>query len=101
VWLNPPFGDWKPWVRKVKKEWESGRIKQMCVFVAARTITAKSFAPVRKTASAVCMIHGRRPCGGIGTKNPDDGHVVFYLGKDKDSFVKHFSVIGTVFVAPQ
>lgn len=99
VWLNPPFSQWSEWVPKVVSEFRSGRIEAMCALSACRTLTAQYFTPIRELASAVCILNGRIPFwGGKATSSPDDGHVVFYFGKELDRFYRAFVDLGTVHV---
>ena len=101
VWLNPPFSAWKAWVGKLLSEWSSGRVKQLCVLAATRTITAQYFTPLVQAASAVCIFRGRIPFwGGHATSSPDEGHVVFYFGNEVQRFIECFSEIGVVYANP-
>ena len=98
VWVNPPFSDWKHWAPKIAAEWKSGRIREMCVLAATRTISALQFSPVHETATAVCFMRGRiRFWGDQAGPSPDDGHVVFYFGNNIPRFREHFSELGTIF----
>jgi hypothetical protein len=100
VWLNPPFSAWREWAPKVSAEWKSGRVQQMCVLAATRSLTAQIFAPVLRTANAVCIFHGRIAFWGChATPSPDDGHAVFYFGPDVARFRECFAGLGTVYQA--
>lgn len=96
VWLNPPFSEWQKWVPKIVGEWQSGRIESMCVLCATRTLTAQYFGPIHENASALCIIHGRLPFWGSRAGSPDDGHAVFYFGKDVGGFKGAFSDLGYI-----
>lgn len=97
VWLNPPFSEWQKWVPKIVSEWASGRITQMCVLVATRTITAQYFAEIHYRCTSVCIFRGRIPFWGGLAGTPDDGHAVFYFGNDPKTFAKYFSILGYVY----
>jgi hypothetical protein len=98
VWLNPPFSAWKCWVPKVIDEWRSGRISEMCVLSAMRTVTAQYFADLLAECDAVCIIRGRiKFWGGVAGDSPDDGHAIYYFGQDRQRFRDEFSQLGTVF----
>lgn len=98
VWLNPPFSAWQEWVPKVRGEWKSGRINQMCVLSAMRTVTAQYFGPLISDCVAVCIIRGRiRFWGGVAGDSPDDGHAIFYFGKQPCRFRDCFRHLGSVF----
>src|SRR5262249_23003790 len=98
VWLNPPFSQWPRWVPKILSEWRSGRIESMCVLCATRTLTAQYLAPVHKTCTALCVLHGRIPFWGErATSGPEEGHAVFYFGGDLEVFRREFGAIGHVY----
>lgn len=100
VWLNPPYGNWQEWVPKLLSEWNSGRVLQMCVLVTTRVSTAQAFHPLVKSADAVFIARGRHRFWGPHAKEPDEGHLIFYLGTNTDAFRREFSDIGSVFVTP-
>lgn len=98
VWINPPFSAWSVWVPKILNEWNSGRIEEMCVLSAMRTVTAQYFAPFVAASDAICIMKGRiKFWGGKAGDSPDDGHAVFYFGKNREGFLKAFSDLGTTF----
>lgn len=102
VWCNPPFSEWASWARKIVHEWNSGRIPEMCVLCATRTLTAKYFAPIHEHSDAICILTGRIPFwGGKATSSPDDGHAVFYFGPNVNSFAYEFNQIGNTFRSMQ
>lgn len=102
VWLNPPFSQWSLFVPKIVSEWDSGRIKQMCVLCAARTVTAQYFAKMIKRCCAMCILHGRIKFWGCRAgDNINDGHFIFYFGNDVSGFQRHFSEIGTTLINQQ
>lgn len=98
VWLNPPFSDWQPWVKKIAEEWAGGKIESMCVLSATRTTTAKYFADIHKNCTAWCVLCGRVPFWGKRAGSPDDGHAVFYFGNDADRFAGAFGQLGHIYV---
>lgn len=101
VWLNPPFNQWKEWVPKLVQEWLSGRIESMCVLMATRSLTQKAVAPVHHHASAMCITHGRiRFWGPHATPSPDDGHAIFYFGKNLAAFQVEFASVGHIWFSP-
>jgi len=98
VWLNPPFSKWEHWVPKILSEWRSGRIQEMCVLCAARTLTAQYFAPLVRGTAAMCLTTGRIAFwGGRATDSPDDGHAVLYFGTNVRLFADEFREIGVTF----
>ena len=98
VWLNPPFSEWESWVKKIVREWGSGRINAMIVLCATRTLTAQYFHPIHENANAICIFRGRIAFwGGRATPTPDEGHAVFYFGQNRQKFADEFNRIGTVY----
>lgn len=101
VWVNPPFSRWKEWAPKIASEWKSGRVAEMCVLSACRTLTAQHFTGIHECASAVCVMRGRIPfLGELATSSPDDGHVVFYFGNNRIRFAESFGDLGTIYCKP-
>ena len=98
VWLNPPFSEWELWVSKIVEEWSSGRITGMCILCATRTLTARYLGPIHDTCSGLCILHGRIPFWGARAGSPDDGHAIFYFGKNTERFRETFGTIGKVYV---
>lgn len=101
VWLNPPYGNWQAWTPKALGEWASGRVSQMCVLVATRSLTTQVVAPLFDAALAICITYGRIPFWGRYAAQPDDGHAILYFGQNLDQFSSVFSEIGTVFTVRQ
>ena len=100
VWLNPPFSQWSEWVPKVLSEWGSGRIPEMCVLAATRTLSAQYFAPLLCGCNAMCITNGRiKFWGGRAGDSPDDGHAIFYFGSKPELFSHAFRSIGSPFYA--
>ncbi len=97
VWLNPPFSQWASWVPKIVSEWRSGRVSQMLILCATRTLTAQYFRPINQNSDCLCIIHGRIPFWGGLAGTPDDGHAVFYFGQNLSSFNTEFACLGTVY----
>lgn len=98
VWCNPPFGDWQRWAGKIVSEWNSGRISEMCVLAATRTITAQCMVPLIGACNAIALTRGRMPFWGPhATSSPDDGHFIAYFGTKPKLFGLHFREICTVF----
>jgi hypothetical protein len=98
VWLNPPFGKWELWTPKIVKEWDSGRISQMCVLMADRALSARCNTPLKRRSMAMVLFDGRIPFWGHkATSSPDDGHAIFYFGDGYAEFKDSFKHLGTVF----
>jgi hypothetical protein len=98
VWLNPPFKQWHLWAPKVLREWQSGRIKSIHIYMSTRTSSAKQMVQLHNAASAICHISGRvKNWGSEKVSSPTEGHLVLYLGANTDLFGKHFSRVGRVY----
>lgn len=98
VWCNPPFAKWDLWVPKLLEEWQSGRIEEMCVLIATRSLTTRCVAPALESSAAICILTGRIPFWGPkATNSPDDGHAILYYGTHPSSFASHFSNLGQVY----
>ena len=97
VWLNPPFSQWQEWVPKIVAEWQSGRLDCLCVLCATRTTTAQCLAPIHRMAQGICISDGRLPFWGGRAGYPDDGHAIFYLGREFERFRAAFADIGHVY----
>jgi hypothetical protein len=97
VWCNPPFGQWETWAAKIASEWRSGRVGEMCVLAATRSLTAQCFSPLLSGCSGACILHGRIPFWGPKAGSPDDGHAILYFGESFPRFAEVFSGLGNVF----
>jgi len=99
VWLNPPFSKWEEFAPKVIEEVSNGRVHELCALSACRTITAQYFEAFHRTCDGLCVMHGRIPFwGGLAGNKPDDGHVIFYFGKNPNRFRDAFCHLGTVYL---
>lgn len=96
VWMNPPYA--QPLISqfstRLQEEWAAGRVSQAIVLVNNATETAW-FSGLVRCASALCF-----PLARVKFWSPDrvaaplQGQAVLYLGKDVDSFVRHFGAFG-------
>lgn len=94
VWCNPPFSRWSEWSPKIVQEWRSGRIAEMCVLLATRTLTRGYLDTLLQETKAMCITKGRIPFWGPkATNSPDDGHAILYMGGKVDAF----KCIGSIF----
>ena len=97
IWVNPPF-PWEPWVEKLIAELARGRVDNIIALCTTRVTTAKYFHPMVSKADAVLKMMGRIQFWGPKAGAPDEGHEVYYFGKDTQTFVREFRKYGTVFV---
>jgi hypothetical protein len=82
VWLNPPYGDNKPWFAQIAKYWPTGEMTQLCMISPVWVFTAKQAAPFMASASAMILLSPTpefwgHPKGKTGTNHP---HAIVYLG---------------------
>lgn len=98
VWLNPPFSQWQAWGPKILAEWASQRVAAMLVLCATRTLTAQYMKAIHRNCQAICILNRRFAFwGGHATSSPDDGHAIFYFGREVSKFADAFESIGTVY----
>lgn len=100
VFLNPPFKEWDQWSLKAYKEWKSGRVTQMVVFIGANSCVNKNFERLKRIADAVFIPDGRdygNTWGPKSTSGSFQGHFLFYFGPKVKKFNDVFSKYGSVF----
>lgn len=102
VYMNPPYvrGVIDTWIEKVREEYESGRVSEAAVLVAARTDT--QWYRILSPKYPRCEIEGRLefiPGPGV-TRSGKAGYpsVVYYLGPNMSRFVEVFDKLGVIVV---
>jgi hypothetical protein len=99
VWINPPF-PWKPWVPKLLSEWRAGNVVSVIALSTTRVTTARYFAPLVESSTAVLKMQGRiRFWGPSAAASPDDGHELYYFGPDAMGFEQHFAPFGKTYIS--
>lgn len=94
VYLNPPYGNViHDWIKKLKSEYEAGRVTRAIALVPSRTET-EWFAALEEYPR--CFIRGRLRFSGYENSAPFPS-AVFYFGPDKASFFAAFSDFGGIF----
>lgn len=102
VWLNPPFKQWKVWAPKALREWHSGRITDMFVFITNGSMVTKQVAPLMREANAIWIPSQRYKT--IGPKSNFEntyGNPILYFGKRLSKFNLVMGKHGTVFPGTQ
>lgn len=94
IWLNPPFNQWDQWAPKIREELARGIIEQLCVLIPTRSLTVKSLHSLLCRATAMVIFNGRIPFHGPKAGAPDDGHAVFYFGRNLAHFHLAFQPLG-------
>lgn len=94
VYMNPPYGqEIKYWARKLRDEFDSGRVDAAIALVPARTDT--DWWELLNT-FPVCFAHGRLRFSGHKTGAPFPSALI-YLGADYAAFRKAFNDVGRVY----
>jgi DNA N-6-adenine-methyltransferase (Dam)/Protein of unknown function (DUF3102) len=102
VFLNPTWSDMLPWVAKLMREYQSGRVKEAIMLTTSNT-SARWFRMAAHACTAICFtdhniafIHKTK---GQMT-SASTGQTFFYFGPDIDKFVRAFGSIGYVVPPP-
>jgi phage N-6-adenine-methyltransferase len=98
VWLNPPYSNPAPWVKKLIEEYESGRVSEAILLVNDATDTTW-FHEALQACSAICFMRGRikflhRDKGETGPAR--QGQNFLYFGDGVEKFARRFSDVGQV-----
>ena len=97
VYLNPPYGRGiRPWISKVRGEYEAGRVQEAVVLVKSATDTA--WFRILSERFARCEVAGRLRFSGCPDPAPFPS-TIFYLGDRVQRFAKVFGGFGVI-VAP-
>lgn len=97
IYLNPPYGRGiRPWIERVREEYERGRIRAAVVLVKSATDTA--WFRILSVKYPRCEIAGRLKFSGCPNPAPFPS-TVFYLGGDMARFAEVFGPLG-VLVTP-
>lgn len=96
VWLNPPYGDNAPWFEAIRRNWENGDIKQLCMISPVWAFTTRMGRNIVALSSAMVLLTPTpsfwgNPNNRTGTNHP---HCIIYLGDHPDRFVHAFKDFG-------
>ncbi len=98
VWLNPPYSDPGPWMRKAQAEHAAKRVSDVIGIVPASTDVGW-FGDVMWE-SSLCFLTGRPAFFDlIANEYRGAGRgavVVFYIGERRETFAKHFDPLGQI-----
>jgi hypothetical protein len=99
VWLNPPYGNNKPWFEQIIKYWDAKEIKQLCMISPVWVFATKMAKPVLARASSMVLLvptptFWGHPEGNTGVNHP---HAVIYFGSRVREFKNAFSGFGIPF----
>jgi DNA N-6-adenine-methyltransferase (Dam) len=94
VYMNPPYGrDIIKWTRKLRSEYDAGRVTAAVALLPARTETTWW---AGLGVDWLCLIRGRLSFSDHATNAPFPSAAV-YLGQDCESFCRAFSPLGPVY----
>jgi phage N-6-adenine-methyltransferase len=97
VWLNPPYGETDPWIKKLLAEFDDGKsVKQAIVLVNNATETVWFQSLLNRF--PVCFLNRRIPFWrhdqeGVTARQ---GQAIFYLGANTDRFIEVFRELGPI-----
>jgi ParB family chromosome partitioning protein len=103
VWLNPPYSQplIQQFIEKLCVEYSSGRVTAAILLTHNYTDT-EWFHIAARTCDAICFTRGRvkfvNPQGEEAA--PTQGQAFTYFGRDRKSFIEHFSSFGVVLIKP-
>jgi hypothetical protein len=100
MWINPPF-PWEAWAEKFVHEWDAGNIEAAVILCTTRVTTAKYFHDMVSRASAMLKMRGRVQFWGPKAGAPDEGHELYFYGRDVAAFSREFLPFGRIFVPRQ
>lgn len=96
VWLNPPYGDWGPWLDRALLFMDSGGIEQMCMLGGVWAFTTRQARRFVDRSAAIVILTPTpdfwgQPEGRTGTKHP---HMIVYHGTNPGQFYDAFHQYG-------
>ena len=99
VWLNPPYGDNKPWFEQIVKYWDTKELKQLCMISPVWSFATQMAKPIMARTSCMILLvptpqFWGHPKGNTGSNHP---HAVIYMGPRVHEFKKAFGGFGIPF----
>lgn len=96
VWLNPPYGDNKPWFEQILKYYESQQLTQLCMLSPVWVFNTLIAKPIMNLSTGMVLLSPTpsfwgHPAGRTGTNHP---HAVVYVGLHREEFLKAFEPYG-------
>ena len=97
VWLNPPYGNNKPWFDRALHFINTGAIQQMCMISPVWSFTTQAAKEFMSRMSAMVLLSptpdfwGNADPRKIGSNHP---HAVVYFGDNPDRFLSAFASCG-------
>lgn len=98
VYMNPPYARGKIvlFTNKLKEEIKSGNTKQAIIITNSDTDTSW-YHNLMEMSDAACLTKGRiKFYNEKGEGEPLCGQTIFYIGKNVDKFIQHFSDVGII-----
>lgn len=99
VWLNPPYGNNKPWFDRIVEFTDGGDVEQLCMLSPVWAFNTSIAAEVIERVSAMVLLSPTptfwgNADGKTGTNQP---HCVVYIGERVTEFLRAFSAFGIPF----
>jgi hypothetical protein len=91
VWLNPPYGENRPWFNEIVRYWDAGEIQQLCMLSPVWAFNTVIARPVIARSSTMLLLSptpkfwGRQKRGRIVDEGEEDlgvnhPHAILYMG---------------------
>lgn len=105
VWLNPPYGDNKPWIEQIIRYWDAREVEQLCMLSPVWAFSAQQARPLMDRSSAMLLLSPTPSFWGRNRKGQDSTatdpqwgsnmpHAIVYLGHRAAEFRTAFASRG-------
>jgi hypothetical protein len=97
IWLNPPYGDYRPWFERIAGEMAAGRVEQVCMISPMWAFGTKLAQPHMARASAMVVLSPTPEFYNPGDKTKtgsNNPHGVVYWGDRRADFLAAFADAG-------
>jgi hypothetical protein len=94
VYINPPYSETSPWVKKLLTHYQAGEVGQALVLVKSDNRVGW-YAELMDSATAFCEYRGYIKFGDASGSAPF-ASTIFYFGQEVDRFYRAFSPLGWV-----
>lgn len=108
VWMNPPYGDLGPqFAERLAREYRSGNVTAACALFSLPHLSSLWFSTLSDVCSAIGVTRGRVQFDVAHEEQiktgaqPTSGHVVVYLGPNRDVFEEAFGAMCTIYWKPR
>lgn len=97
VWLNPPYGNNKPWFNEIQKYVATGDVTQLCMLSPVWAFTTQIARPVMELMSAMVLLSPTPKFWGnadVSKTGSDQPHGIIYIGDRPTHFKRAFAEFG-------